>query len=333
MNTDVLIIDDWAGNVIDSYGPMIDEGLVAGAIHRLGQGLGYGSGQETWSAGDAIGSGDWLYDEHVTRSRAEGLEIGTYYVADPLYSVDQQLDWVCNSWQPNGRLKFWVDIELKREKSATFLEGFYHDFINAFAGKFGHDALGGDYSGDWFWPNLMRTIAGKAALPRWQKTLRHWWGYYPFPKGRVEASWGGVRRIMDRLQFPQTSVLAPDQIYIWQCSGDRFVCPGVRGPLDMNLMRKADFEQLVGSVITQPPAVVLPEPAPCPAQVQVVSPRGLYMRSSPASQNNNDLALLAYGKRLSVEGREQDAKGNTWFKISAYVAGHYNGQTLAREVK
>jgi lysozyme len=81
-------------------------------------------------------------------------------------------------------------------------------------------------------------------LPEWPL----WLAYYPYPSSRVYVTWEDlIQRHLPKIAGPKLPPGGTDW-RIWQFSADRFVLPGVSGPLDLNFYHgsEADLRAWIG---------------------------------------------------------------------------------------
>jgi GH25 family lysozyme M1 (1,4-beta-N-acetylmuramidase) len=317
--TNILAIDDWAGNIITDYKPMIDGGVKV-SINRLGQGDSYNN------TGEKDGKGDWLYKQHIEEASKNGLLNETYWVINPSIGWEKQLDWIVANWQQQyDDLPFAVDVELTDglkysrlidsiENLLVNFEMYYHEQCLIYTGKY------------WFWETFMRDKYGR--LPIWQTEYDFWLARYLFKTyPRISCSWKELESYypnswVQSIDVPRDGMeMRPVPIYQW--TGDKFLLPGIEGPIDLNFVKSDWLEtHLRHSPISDPTPI--PLPIFKPYSVTVTALWGLNIRMG-AGTNYNKVGVLFYEDIVTILeesnnwGRIDSSKGNGWICLD-YVS-------------
>jgi GH25 family lysozyme M1 (1,4-beta-N-acetylmuramidase) len=310
--TNILAIDDWAGNIISDYEPMID-GDVRVSINRLGQGDAYNN------TGEKDGKGDWLYKQHTEEGIRNGLLNETYWVIDPSIEWQKQLDWVIANWrQQYDDLPFAVDIELSRGLKGVELIDCVGNFIGHFEAHYHEKPI--LYTSKYgFWETYMRDEQG--LLPKWQTEYDFWLAQYPFVTyPRITCTWQQLKSYYPGLWTPS---IAPPRdgmkmhsVPIHQWTGDKFILPGIQGPIDLNFI-KQDWLESHRRNKQDPNPNPLPLPIFEPYKAKVTAWRGLNIRVG-AGMNYSKVGVLFYGDGVVVLeesgnwGRIDNTKGKGW---------------------
>jgi GH25 family lysozyme M1 (1,4-beta-N-acetylmuramidase) len=255
----ILGIDDWAGNVITDYKPATDAG-VGFAYSRLGQGQSYNN------TGETGGQGDYLYKTHHEQANLAGWLHGTYWVLDPAYTWQEQLDWVIKEWPNDDDLPFWVDCELNGNLNSAQLIDLTGNMLGNLTAHYKRKPM--IYTGKlWFWE------ANMVPAPAWQLEYDFALAQYPFlTYPRITTSWENLKahfvpwdKWTPGLNSPIPGHTQPPAA-IWQFSGDKFILPGISGPVDLCLMS----EETLARIRTTPTPVPVPVPLTLEQRVTVL---------------------------------------------------------------
>jgi GH25 family lysozyme M1 (1,4-beta-N-acetylmuramidase) len=225
-----LFLDDWAGNIISNYS-LIKAGGVAGFMNRLGEGDAYNE------MGEKDGKGDWLYKAHTEGAKEHGFLNETYWVIKPSLPWQSQLEWVIRNWLfEYDDLPFCVDVELTGGKTGPQIVDCVGNFLGAFEGVFKYKPV--IYTGKyWFWQTYMKDATGK--LPLWQSEYDFWLAQYPLKSDpRVTCTWEQLKQYYatgwTKAIDPRDAKHPMRPAALWQWSGDKFILPGIQGPIDLN---------------------------------------------------------------------------------------------------
>lgn len=322
----VLGIDDWAGNVITDY-PLLKKSGVDFSYIRLGQGLGYGIGQTG-------GKGDYLFEKHWKAHKDVGMLRGAYWVYDPWIDVNDQIKWVIDHYPTDGELPLSIDAELTgmlsndrlinnigtiwATLSAKYKE--VHRFSNCII-----------YSGAWWWNDHMyKWVDGKKVFPSWSKDAPFWWAYYLLKKDpRIQTNWEFLlsRYIPRDSWCPSPPGEAPPKI--WQFSGDKFLLPGITGPIDLNLVSKSWYDKFAEIYV---PPVIPPEEPQEEVEVKLVVQRVVTVRPIPQT-NSADLGRRNAGDVVVVLEIKILNSASVWIRdIRGWSAVVHGGVVYMKEM-
>lgn len=285
----ILGIDDWAGNIITDYGPATDAG-VKFAYNRLGQGNKYNN------TGEKDGNGDWLYKEHCEGTRKAGWYCGTYWVLDPWSTYQEQLDWVIANWPNIDELPFSVDIEVAGTLSNSKMIKLAGNFLGAFEAHYKVKPI--IYTAFWFWWNHM------SPEPSWEREYDYWLALYPYSRIPVTCTWEELktRWLPGLFNWPD---LRGRKGAVWQFSGDKFTLPGIKGPIDLNMMTDATLDRLTKG---KKPGVGAQTPDPGVKTGKVTANR-LNVRKGPGL-SYEVIGGKSFGEKVVILDEYKD-----WFRI------------------
>lgn len=309
MSNVLLAIDDWAGNIINDYKPMVDGGVKI-SINRLGQGDAFNN------TGESNGTGDWLYKKHTEDSKLNNLLNETYYVVDPICTWQSQVDWVIKNWKPQyDDLPFVADIELTRGLSGNQLIKLYGNFLGNFEAYFHEKPM--IYTGKyWFWQTYMVDNYGN--LPSWQTEYDFWLAQYPLASSpRYIITWDQLKQYYP-IGWPTpinalNNGVSMRPVAGWQWSGDKMILPGISGPIDLSFF-PVDWvnSHLRGNI--NPPPIIPPTPTFQPYAAMINAFLGLNIRTGPGITYNKISAIPYFTgiKRTVITILDEN---NGWGKV------------------
>ena len=179
-----------------------------------------------------------------------------YFVYNPWVKGQANFDWLV-SHCPDDANTVLVDIEVTfplYPKSAYAAQVDY--FMKLVKDKWGTKTI---YTGAWFLDRL----------DFWPQDADYWWAQYPYalyPEKTTYASWDDIRKIIDDNNFrePFNVEKIPGTYKMWQCSGDRFVCPGNDRIIDINIFPGTykELSKFLGYPEEVPPPVEPPTEPP-----------------------------------------------------------------------
>lgn len=285
-----ILIDVFEGNQVTDWGKLRAAG-VRGVYARLGEALYLDPGWAGFYKG----------------AKRAGLGRGSYYVCNPNYTVQQQVDFVKAHYDPSGELPFTADIELAFQYSNSFLIQFAHNILEGLEGVLGYKPL--IYTGRWWWnPNM-------TPVQKWYANYRYWLASYPAGLGRKQIDWDELKAWLPGEGVWTAPVNGGTTPVMWQVSGDMYLLPGVTGKLDINLT-----DQL-SELLLKPLAAPEPEtpPASVEAQPRAASPYAATAQGTPVL---NVPYLSQLGPGADLHSNDCGAA------CAAMLIGAYTGDTL-----
>lgn len=167
--------------------------------------------------GDGLYVGQW--EQSACFSRAP------YYVVSPWVLAKYQVEYILDHMLDDCKL-ISLDVELKPGYGATpkSYSILVNDIIKGIRAKGINPII---YTGAWF----------LEYVNPWPKDVLYWWAAYPlsvYPAKSVQISWDEAKKKLAALDW--IGNLAPAEIAVWQCTGDRWKLPGCAGrAMDVNL--------------------------------------------------------------------------------------------------
>ena len=137
----------------------------------------------------------------------------------------QQMDYLKAIYPSDAELPVALDVEIDLQATNQYLITDVGNFLKLLEQQLAKKPI--IYTGKWWWePNM-------SPAPAWVSNYDFWLASYPYAPGRVDITWEVLPTVLPTgWAQPVTNGRKP---LIWQFSGDKFVLPGVVGPIDLNL--------------------------------------------------------------------------------------------------
>jgi lysozyme len=190
-----------------------------------------------------LSQGNYSYDrytrDHVKGARDAGMLVGLYHWHDPLCNVLSQVDFIKNCLTGIEYDFFALDVEQYWADWEEWRKGYITKKLGAATISVSSHQLANEIKKVTGKKTMIYTRANfvKEYAPTMQVWLKDWdlWlAHYPYRPGRVSVSWKGLKEAnLPSIKGPN---LPPNckEWKFWQFSGDKFVMPGVKTPLDLN---------------------------------------------------------------------------------------------------
>ena len=207
-----IVLDQWEGN-LDIDDGLIKSAGVAGVISRLNS-----------------MSGGHHMDGSFTKAWADSSIFDVrcpYFVYNPWVDGNANFNWLLPRIPGDAPKRIMIDIEVPKSGYLPSTYGYHVAvLINKLQDAGYWPAI---YSGLWFLPNLSP----------WPQ-VDYWWARYPYsvyPGSLTQISWTQLKEKVNNLTWnPDPYKKAPGPIWLWQCTGDKYVLPGTSGKaMDINL--------------------------------------------------------------------------------------------------
>ena len=212
--------------------------------------------------------GDYLVDPlmaaHVAGARAAGILVGLYHYFDPGTPPEPQVTFFLNAIAavPHSMVALDIETNLTRQEQ-TVAAGTLSNSARAAAALL-RDTLNRYFS----WkPALIYTRASFVSdcapqMAGWLAEYPLWLATWPYKKGVVKCTWDEWRLFWQPKTTTPRLPQGCQEWRFWQFSGDKFVLPGVEGPLDLNYFNST-LSDLYKFLNILPPATTIPSPAGC----------------------------------------------------------------------
>jgi len=196
-----------------------------------------------------LSQGNYSYDrftrEHVKGAREAGIIPGLYHWHDPLCNVKSQLEFIKSciigidyDFFALDVEQYWADWEEWRQQYITKKIGAATISVSSY--QLASDLRKLTNKNTLIYTRASFVKEHSAVMQHWLKEFDLWLAHYPYKSGRVSLSWKGLKEAnLPKIKGPS---LPPNckEWKFWQFSGDKFVMPGVKTPLDLNFFNGSE---------------------------------------------------------------------------------------------
>lgn len=182
---------------------------------------------------------DLLLGTHLNNARAAGMITGVYHYFDPGCMAATQLSNLKGALEGREFDFLALDVEQYLRSNEPDNRTNPQNRYSSIQISNRSEELAGLMRANWQKPVVIYTRATfvseyAAEMRFWLKKYPLWLAHYPYPGGRVSLSWETLKaRYKPSIAGPWLPT-GCDHWQFWQFSGDKFVLPGVNGPLDLN---------------------------------------------------------------------------------------------------